>query len=84
MSERRLDAHAVERSKTQGKERIPPDQQRLTIAGQQPEMMKDDTYRRATTLTNRALDELSSVPRDDSLELFTGTDAKPSADASSG
>ena len=44
VSERRLDDHAVERSKTQGKERVPPDQQRLIFA-QQPELTKDDMGR---------------------------------------
>ena len=37
-----------------------------------------------TVLANKALDELSSLPRDDSLELFTGTDAKTKTDAASG
>ena len=47
MSECRLDDNAVECSKTQGKERFSPDQQRLTFAGQQPELMKDNRCRRA-------------------------------------
>ena len=47
--------------------------------------MNDDRYRRAPRrcgVGKQALGELGRLPRDDSLELFTGTDAKPSTAAS--
>ena len=70
VSERRLDDHAVERSKTQGMERIPPDQQRLIFAGKQPELTKDDTGQ--------------GIPPDQQRLIFAGNDTKPNTDAALG
>ena len=84
LPERRLDDHTVGHSKTQGKERIPPDQQRLTFAGTAARVDEGRQVQTGTAaFANRALDELSSVPQDDSFELFTGTDAKPNNEAAS-
>ena len=72
----RLDDSAVECSKTKGKERFSPDQgsdlRRRAARVDEGREVQTSTVE----LSDRALDVLSSLPRYDSLVLFTGTHAK--------
>ena len=58
-----------------------------TVRVRAPTAARVDEGRQVQTstavLANRALDGLSSLPRDDSHELLTGTDAQTNTDAAS-